>query len=113
MRWWPAGLALGLTACALTPATYCDAVGEATCERLFTCTTGEAERATLLAVYPDLAACTKTQQERSRCATLTDSTICGTRRWNPARAAVCLDEVRTLACDQVATYVPSCPPPCE
>lgn len=103
-----------LSACGLSPRAYCEDVSRVTCDRLFACATTDAERAALESVYADAAACTKALQERSRCATQTETTLCGAGlEWVPANAAACVEEVRTLACEQLSTYRPSCAPPCQ
>ena len=102
------------SACGLSPRAYCEEVNRVTCERLFACTTSEAERATLERLYADPVACTKALQERSRCATLTEQQLCSSgTKWEPANAAACVDELRTLACEQLSTYRPTCAPPCQ
>ena len=106
-------MSLAVIGCGLSPRAYCDSVAELTCERLFTCTTGEAERKALLSVYSDPATCIASFKTRSQCETQTERTLCQGNRWVPAKAAVCVNELQTLPCDQLATYRPTCAPPCE
>ncbi len=100
-------------ACGLTPRGYCDSVAETTCARLFACTTGAAERSALTSVYADEATCTKTFKTRSLCETQTEASLCKGQSWVPANASVCVEELRTLPCEQLATYRPTCVPPCR
>ncbi len=111
-----AAAAVALTlACGPTPRGYCEGIAEASCARVFACTTGEAEAAALRTVYADEATCAKTLKTRSQCETQQDGDgVCGAgRHWVPANAAACVEEVRTVPCAQLAIFRPACASPCQ
>lgn len=102
-----------LAGCGLSPPAYCEQVASVTCERLFACTVGQAEREALESMFADVRVCTSSLQQRSRCATLSEQGLCGSRRWAPDNALKCIDELEVLPCDALATFRPTCASPCQ
>lgn len=105
-------LSLVAAAACQSPSSYCQAVLDVTCERLFACAT-DVERAALQTQFADAAACSKAMSSRARCSTQTEATFCVSRKWNASKAATCLDEVKRISCESLATFRPTCAPPCE
>ncbi len=95
-----------------SPSSYCQAVLDTTCERLFACATGP-ERAALELQFADAAACSRAMGTRAQCADQTEASFCVSRKWNSSKAAVCLDELKATSCASLSTFRPTCAPPSQ